>query len=90
MIKLEADKYTEYKKKQREDKKWRSDLTKEKAYDFSVTASMHGAALCKSLKRVKGSLPRKETHKKVIMKALFEDTVKVTPKKQNCGQNGLK
>ena len=60
MIKLEADKYTEYKKKQREDKKWRSDLTKEKASDFSVTASMHRAALCRRLKRVKGSLPRKK------------------------------
>ena len=59
MIKLEADKYTEYKKKQREDKKWRRGLANEKADDFSITASMYGAALCRSLKRVKGSLPKK-------------------------------
>ena len=59
LIKLDADKYTEYKKKQREDKKWRRGLAKEKADDFSITASMYGAALCRSLKRVKGSLPKK-------------------------------
>ena len=63
LIKLDADKYTEYKKKQKEDKKQRRDLAKEKADDFSITASMHGAALCRSLERVKGSLPKKETHK---------------------------
>ena len=79
---MDADKYTEYKKKQREDKKQRRDLAKEKADDFSITASMHGAALYRSLKRVEGSLPKKETHKRAIVKALFEDTVKLTPKKQ--------
>ena len=69
LIKLDADKYTEYKKKQKEDK-------------ISVIASMHGAALCRILKRVKGSLPKKETHKSVIVKTLCENTVKVIPKKQ--------
>ena len=42
----------------------------------------HGAALCRKLRRVKGSLPKKETHKRVIVKALFENTVKLAPKKQ--------
>ena len=82
LIKLGADKYTEYKKMQREDKRRRRDSAKEKADDFSITASMHGAALCRSLKRVKGSLPKKERHQRVIVKAFFEDTVKLTPKKQ--------
>ena len=87
LIKLDAGKYTEYKKKQREDKKRRRDLAKEKADDSSITASMHRSALCRNLKRVKGSIPNKtkkniHTHKRVIMKALFEDTVKLTPKKQ--------
>ena len=82
MIKLDADKYTEYKKKQREDKKQRQNLAKEKAGDF--TASMHRAALCRSLKRVKGTIPKKETHKKVIVRTLFEDTVKLKTKSKNC------
>ena len=46
-------------KSERKDKKWRRGLAKEKADDFSITASMYGAALCRSLKRVKGSLPKK-------------------------------
>ena len=57
-------------------------MAKEKADDFSITANMHRAALCRSLERVKGSLPKKKTYKRVIVKALFEDTVKLTPKKQ--------
>ena len=57
LINLDADKYTEYKKNQREENKWRRDLAKEKTDDFSITASMHRAPLCRSLKRVKGSLP---------------------------------
>ena len=82
MIKLAADKYTEYKKMQREEKKRKRDLAKEKADDFSINASMHGAALCSSLKMVEGSLTKKEIHKRVIAKALFEDTVKLTPKRK--------
>ena len=78
---MDADKYTEYEKKKREDEKQRRDLIKEKADEFSITANMHGAALCKSSKSVKASLPKK-THKRVIVRALFEDTVKLTPKKQ--------
>ena len=54
LIKLAADKYTEYKKMQREEKKRKKDLAKEKADDFSINASMHGAALYSSLKMVKG------------------------------------
>ena len=82
LIKLAADKYTEYKKMQREEKKRKRDLAKKKADDFSINASMHGAALYSSLKMVKGSLTKKETHKRVIAKALFEDTVKLTPKRK--------
>ena len=55
-------------------------MAKEKADDFSITASVHGTALCRSFKRVKGSLPKKETHKRVTVKTLFEDTVKLTSK----------
>ena len=51
---MDADKYTEYKKMQREEKKRKKDLAKEKADDFSINASMNGAALYSSLKMVKG------------------------------------
>ena len=66
LIRVDADKYTEYKKKQRKDKKWRRDSAEEKADDFSITANMHEAVLCRSLKRVKGSLPKK-THIKELL-----------------------
>ena len=42
----------------------------------------HGAALCRKLKRVKGGLPKKEAHIRVIVKASFENTLKLTLKKQ--------
>ena len=66
LIRVDADKYTEYKKKQREDKKRKRDSAEEKADDFSITASMHEAVLCRSLKRVKGSLPKKKHIKELL------------------------
>ena len=43
--------------------------------------TMKFPALSRSLKRAKGSLPRDRAQKRAAVKALFEDTIPVTPRK---------
>ena len=45
-------------------------------------------ALSRSLKRGKSSLPKDRAQKQALVKALFEDTIPVTPRKSNCSQHG--
>lgn len=87
-IKSNATNYEEYKEKQRlQKRKQREDKIEEEEEQTAISTSMHAAALSRSLKKLKKNLPRTKTQQRVVAKALFEDTITLTPKKKKLLSN---
>ena len=81
VIKSDSEKHGQYKRKEQIDRKRRRDLGRWQDVNTEISASMHVVALWRSLKRVENSLPRSSSHKQVVIKAMFGNTVSLTLKK---------
>ena len=87
-IKNDPEQYKEYKRKERGASGKETKKAAENAGPDLV--NMKFPAFSRSLNKVKNSLPKKHTQKRAVVKALFEQTINLTPKKRRILSNWAK